>query len=69
MKNVEYLYYCIPLIFFLLSRRYMLKYNRLRNTGKIPRIIDARIRKNLFLCLAILSVVLILMMTQFQLIP
>ncbi|MBB3057053.1 hypothetical protein [Mucilaginibacter gotjawali] len=60
MKNLEYLIYCIPVIFILLSRKYLLKYRKLRNTGKIPYIISAKQRKNVYFYLAILSVVAIL---------
>jgi len=60
MKNLEYLIYCIPVVFILLSRKYMVKYRKLRNTGKIPYIINAKQRKTLYFYLAILSMLAVL---------
>ena len=60
MKNLEYLIYCIPAVFLLLSRKYMVKYRKLRNTGKIPYIINAKQRKTFYFYLAILSMLAIL---------
>ena len=66
MKNLEYLFYCIPVIFIYLSRRYTLKFNRLKNSGKIPDIIGARQRRTLFFYLAIFSVLTIIVITKIQ---
>ena len=38
----------------------MVKFNRLKDTGKIPYIMVARQREILFFCLSVLSVVIIL---------
>ncbi|WP_184546195.1 hypothetical protein [Mucilaginibacter sp. FT3.2] len=65
--NLEYLIYIIPVVFIVLSRKYKLKFNRLQGTGKIPDIMGARRRENLFFFLAILSALLILIITNFEL--
>ena len=59
MNNLAYLLYCIPLIFILLSRKYNLQFRKLKNTGKIPRIVGARKKQILFFWLAILSALII----------
>jgi len=56
----EYLIYCIPVIFIILSLRYNLKFKKLKNSGRIPRIVSARQREIVFLVLAVLSVLIIL---------
>jgi hypothetical protein len=56
---LEYLAYCTPVVFVVLSRLYNLKFNRLRGTGKIPDIEGARRRQTLFSVLAILSALLV----------
>lgn len=64
ISNLEYLIYIIPVVFIVLSRKYKLKFNRLQGTGKIPDIVGARRRENLFFFLAILSALLILVITN-----
>jgi len=61
----DYLIYCIPLIFIVLSHMYKLKFNRLKGTGKVTYIIGAKQRQTLFLALAILSA-LIIIITKFD---
>ncbi|RYY32222.1 MAG: hypothetical protein EOP46_19465 [Sphingobacteriaceae bacterium] len=63
MKTLElfiYLLYCIPPLFFLLSRMYMLRFNRLRDSGKITDIISTKQRQTLYFLLGVLSTVLII---------
>ena len=56
---LEYLAYCAPVVFVVLSRVYKLKFNRLQGSGKIPDIQCAKQRQTLFSVLAILSALLI----------
>jgi hypothetical protein len=65
MDNLEHLVYGIPLIFTVLSLIYKFKFDKLRYTGKIPRIIYARQRQVLFFYLAILSALIVLIVTRF----
>lgn len=66
MNYLEFLIYGIPLTFVILSRRYMLKLNKLKGSGMIPYIVVARKRQTFFLFMAILSSALItLVITQF----
>jgi hypothetical protein len=65
LEYIKYLFYCLPIVFILLSRWYMIKFKKLRDSGKIPRIVGARQRQKLFLYLAILSV-LVILIVQFQ---
>jgi len=60
MSNPAYLLYLIPVTFIVLSRMYFLKFNKVKGTGKIPRIIEAKNRQNLFLFLAIVSTMFLL---------
>jgi len=57
--NLAYLSYGIPLIFVVLSGVYMFKYKRLIDTGKMPSIVSAKGKQELFLFLALLSTVII----------
>jgi hypothetical protein len=57
---LEYLAYCTPVVFVVLSRVYKLKFNKLQGTGKIPDIQGAKQRQTLFSVLAILSALLII---------
>jgi hypothetical protein len=57
--DAAYLVYCTPFIFIALSRIYMLKYNRLMGSGKVPNIVSAKQKQNLFLFLAVLSTMII----------
>ncbi|MDN3582353.1 hypothetical protein [Mucilaginibacter flavus] len=61
MKTLEYLLYGLPLIFIYLSRVYMRKFKRLNGTGKIPDIIGAKRRQNIYLFLAVVSSALIVL--------
>jgi hypothetical protein len=63
MNSLVYFTYLIPVIFILLSCKYMLQFKKLQGTGKIPYIIGARKRQNVFLCLAILSVLIIMVIS------
>ncbi|SDE67825.1 hypothetical protein SAMN05216464_108183 [Mucilaginibacter pineti] len=65
MDILTYLIYSIPLIFILLSCRYMLMFKKLMGTGKVSYIIGAKQRQNLFLFLAIVSSILIFAVTEF----
>jgi hypothetical protein len=61
MKTLTYLLAgCLPIIFVYLSLVYMRKFKKLNGTGKIPDIVVAKRRQNLFLFLAVVSSVLIL---------
>ena len=42
---LEYLAYCTPVVFVVLSRVYKLKFNKLQGTGKIPDIQGAKQRQ------------------------
>ena len=59
-NNLAYLSYGIPLIFIILSIIYMLKCNKLIGSGKIPSIVSAKGKQELFLFLAVLSAMIIL---------
>jgi hypothetical protein len=67
MKTLIYLLAgCLPVIFAYLSLAYMRKFKKLNGTGKIPDILGAKRRQNIFLFLAVASSVLIvLVITQF----
>jgi hypothetical protein len=57
---LEYLTYSIPVMFIMLSRKYMLQFNKLQESGRIPEIIGAKQRQVVFLVSAIISAIIIL---------
>jgi hypothetical protein len=60
MENLLYLLYCLPVIFVLLSYKYMRRFKKLQGSGKIPYILGAKLRQNVFLCLAVISALMII---------
>lgn len=57
---LEYLIYSIPVLFIMLSRKYMNKFHKLQESGRIPEIVGAKQRQVVFLVSAIISAMLIL---------
>jgi hypothetical protein len=51
--------YSVPIIFIALSRVYMLRYQRLQGTGKIPDIVNAENKQTFFFVLSILTALVI----------
>jgi len=60
MENLIYLLYVLPVIFILLSYKYMRRFKKLQGSGKIPYILGAKLRQNVFLCLAVISALMII---------
>jgi hypothetical protein len=63
---VTYLIYGVPIIFFIVARNYNVKLERLKGTGKIPDIDGAKKRRTLFFALAVVSALIILIVTELQ---
>jgi len=61
MKNIlQFVLYCIPVAFIVLSRMYMLRHKALKGTGKIPDIVSADNKQKLFLALSVITALMII---------
>ena len=61
---LDYAVYFIPPGFVALSQMYKVRIERLKDSGKIPNIIEARQRQITFMAMAVLSLIIIVMVTQ-----
>ncbi|MBB5396718.1 hypothetical protein [Mucilaginibacter sp. AK015] len=66
MKYLEYLTYAVPVVFMVLSRLSLHRYKKLKDSGRVPEIVCARQKQNLFLFLAI-TTAMIIVIIQLQL--
>jgi len=65
MNNVlDYAVYFIPPGFVALSQMYKVRLERLKDSGKIPNIVEARQRQITFMTMAILSLIIIIIVTH-----
>jgi hypothetical protein len=66
MNNfIQYAAYAIPTVFILLSQIYRIRFNKLKRSGQIPQIMQAKKLQNTYMTMAVLSGVVILICMQF----